>query len=223
MSDTARLLQLCSQALPVGAYAYSGGLEAAITQGVVNNADDTSAWIHGIFQQGIALLDLPAVHLAAAAWQQKDKQTIDKLNDYLQACRETSELLLEDVDMGRSLQRLLRDIGDPYPQCANPSYVVMFAVAGINRGLSPATLAEGYAFSWLENQIAAATKSVPLGQTQAQILLGDLLDSIDPALKHAATTAKEMSGTSWTFGQSLPMLALLSSQHETQTVRLYRS
>jgi urease accessory protein len=77
--------------------------------------------------------------------------------------------------------------------------------------------ATGLAWSWLENQIAAATKLVPLGQTQAQQLLSDLQRLIP------ATIATAMQVEEDDIGGSLPALAIASARHETQYTRLFRS
>ncbi|MBO6555779.1 MAG: urease accessory protein UreF [Pseudomonadales bacterium] len=227
MTSTARLLQLCSQALPVGAYAYSGGLESAISTGYVFDRQSALVWISGVFETSVAQLDLPALVLAETAWREQDQETLDLINDYLQANRESGELLLEDVDMGRSLQRLLNDLGEPHPACRSPSFVTLFAVAGVNWHIPVGELIAGYCYSWLENQVAAATKSVPLGQTDAQRMLGELLALIDAAVNAAmAIAASESAKDSledWSFGRSLPMLGLLSARHETLDARLYRS
>jgi urease accessory protein len=221
--NATRLLQLCSQALPVGAYAYSGGLESAIARGYVHDSQSTRAWVQGILQMNICHLDLPALFLAESAWREQDSDTLDRLNEYLQASRESAELLLEDVDMGRSLQRLLGNLGEPHPGCQSPSFVVLFAVAGANWQIPASDLAAGYCYSWLENQVAAATKSVPLGQTEAQQILGELLAGIDGCIESALEIAGDSADGDWRFGLSLPMLGLLSAQHETLEARLYRS
>lgn len=221
--NIARLLQLCSQALPVGAYAYSGGLESAIATGVVDDKTSTASWVGGVLEMSITQLDLPALFLAHKAWQQQDLVQIEDLNNYLQASRESSELLLEDVDMGRSLQRLLGDLNEPHPGSKSPSFVVLFAVAGCNWHIPAKELAAGYCFSWLENQIAAATKSVPLGQTDAQSILGQLIELLDGCVEEAETIAMQQDTGHWNFGMSLPRLGLLSAQHETLDARLYRS
>ena len=63
----------------------------------------------------------------------------------------------------------------------------------------------------------AATKLVPLGQTDAQLLLGLLLDEIPAAIGLAATLEDSE------IGSFLPGLALASVWHETQYSRLFRS
>lgn len=222
----ARLLQLCSPALPVGAYAYSQGLESAIHDHFVTDKTSAAAWIRGIFEDSFAQLDLPAMLRAASAWRVNDAATISSLDVYLAASRETSELLLEDKDMGRSLVRLLKSLDVVLPEMTNPSFATVFGCAGAVWGIQDEALATGFCFCFVENQVAAATKTVPLGQTVSQQMLASLAVEIEPAVKQAGQVAGELAQQEprqWSFGQSLPALAILSSRHETLEARLYRS
>lgn len=249
MNQLPRLLQLCSQALPVGAYAYSQGLEAAIFDATVHDAKSAETWIEGVFTDGFVELDLVALGVAMRAFETGPAYiaTLPELDEYLQASRETSELLLEDLEMGRALRRLLDTLDIPViPIRERPSFVTQFARAGFSWGISSQDLMSGFCFSWLENQIAAATKSIPLGQSEAQIMLGELIALIGPSVKHAASKAnavelvfehpvgehpvnenavnkKDAPSGGWEFGLSMPGLSMYSSRHEIQEARLYRS
>ena len=224
MSSLPRLLQLCSQALPVGAYAYSQGLESAIHQKTVVDAQSAGEWISGIFNHGISQLDLPALFLAYDACGRFDLKLLKGLNEYLAASRESRELLLEDVEMGRSLYRLLSTLGVDVIDIPQPSYVVQFAIAGSRWGIPAGDLATGLSFSWFENQIAVATKSIPLGQSDAQIVLSKLIELISERVLKAQQIAEAVGPPDqWHFGQSMPALAIMSSQHEVLEARMYRS
>ncbi len=224
MSNLPRLLQLCSQALPVGAYAYSQGLESAIHQKHVVDAQSAGEWIAGVFNHGISELDLPALFLAYDACESCDSVILYALNEYLAASRETRELLLEDVGMGRALYRLLLTLDVDVVDVPQPSFVVQFAIAGSRWGIPVRDLATGLSFSWFENQIAVATKSIPLGQSDAQKALSSLIELIGERVLRAENIA-ESTGSSheWQFGQSMPALAIMSSQHEVQEARMYLS
>ena len=178
MSNLPRLLQLCSQSLPVGAYAYSQGLESAIHQKTVVDAKSAGEWISGIFNHGISQLDLPALFLAYDACGRFDLKLLKELNEYLAASRESREFLLEDVEMGRALYRLLSTLDVDVIDIPQPSFVVQFAVAGRRWGIPARDLATGLSFSWFENQVAVATKSIPLGQSDAQIVLSKLIELV---------------------------------------------
>ncbi|MFB1014205.1 MAG: urease accessory UreF family protein, partial [Alteromonadaceae bacterium] len=65
--------------------------------------------------------------------------------------------------------------------------------------------------------VAAATKLVPLGQTQAQNLLFELSEQVETAMLIANKLPDDQ------IGASLPHLAMASAWHETQYTRLFRS
>ena len=215
------LLHLSSPALPVGAYAYSQGLEFAIDGGQLKTADDVSDWLQGVLLHGIGHLDLPILIRCHRAWGDKDWAAINHWNYFLRASRETSELLLEDEQLGIALSRLLADLDFPAEAIsapiAKPSFVAMFALAGSHWNIPINDLLQSFAYSWLENQVAAATKIVPLGQTTAQKLLIKLL----PTIPVAVATAQNISDDN--IGTSLPGQVLASTLHEYQYSRLFRS
>ena len=75
-SSLPRLLQLSSQNLPVGAYAYSQAQEWAVAQGTIKDGESAAEWIEGVFLFGIGQLDLPALVQAYDAVIKQDWQLI---------------------------------------------------------------------------------------------------------------------------------------------------
>ena len=214
-----RLLQLSSVSLPVGGYAFSQGMEYAIDKGWVTKQAQVADWTQLQLLQSLARVDLPVLRLAMAAWAQRDEARIIELNDLILACRETKELRLNDTAMGEALARLLRslEIETPFLRLEDISFVVLFAIAATHWQVEFDSAALGFSWSWLENQIAAATKLVPLGQTQAQLLLGEL----QPTLSEAIALSKTIDEDD--IGAGLPAVAIASCLHETQYSRLFRS
>ena len=216
-----KLLQLCSVSLPVGGYSFSQGLEYAIEAGWVSNAEQVADWLHQQLHQGLAQTDLPALHLGLAALAAGETGAVSELNQLLLACRETKELRLTDTAMGEAMRRLLRTWQIPEPEamqhCQPASFVLLFAVACAHWQIEPVAALQGFAWAWLENQVAAATKLVPLGQSQAQQLLLTLAPEILPAIGQAQTLRAAQ------IGNGMPALAIASSRHETQYSRLFRS
>lgn len=213
-----RLLQLSSVSLPVGGYSFSQGLESAIEQGWVSDEKQTADWLSWQLMESVARIDLPVLLGAMTAMDEQDSKAWQDWNDRALAHRETAELRLTETAMGEALKRLLATLAVPYPETSQEySFSALFAVAAEHWGLSPELAAQGFVWSWLENQIAAATKLVPLGQSQAQRLLGELQTKVDSAIERAAT----LNETS--MGGALPALALASCWHETQYSRLFRS
>src|SRR5690606_29613043 len=95
--------------------------------------------------------------------------------------------------------------------------VSAMAMAGQHWQTGERTLALGVLWSWLENQTGAATKLIPLGQTDAQRLLDRLLPSLGPIVDQALLLTDDE------LGAGLPGLAFASARHEHQYTRLFRS
>ena len=214
-----RLLQLVSPTLPVGAFAYSQGLEFAVDSGWIKNADETEQWLVGLMQNNLAALDLPiALRIYQALKNQHDQQ-LDYWNQYALASRETQELRLESIQLAKALLRLLNDMGEDtavlqQQQC---DWSAAFALAASRWEIAEQEMLLGYVWSWLENQLAAAIKLVPLGQTQGQILLQKIAMQIPKVI----AVAKEMKDDD--IGALAPAMVIASCQHETQYSRLFRS
>lgn len=213
----ANLLQLASPTLPVGAYSYSGGLEAAIEDGLVHDAATAERWIGDVLEFSVARLDAPLLLQCMEAFDQKDRNKILDLNERLLASRETAELRAETVQMGYSLNRLFKDLGLGQIPLTEPSFPVGYAFAVSAWQIEPAPALQAFLWAWLENQVMAAVKAVPLGQTDGQrilLSLGGLL----PSLAEKAKNMKEQDLVNFA-----PGLTMLSARHETQYSRLFRS
>lgn len=197
-----RLLQLASPTLPVGAYSYSQGLEAAVEAGIVRDAPSAERWIADVLELSVGAMEAPLL------WRMLNGEDCDAL---FLASRETAELRAETLQMGGSLALLLKDlhVGE-----ATGSYPAVYAYAARCWGIAREAALIAYLWSWLENQVMAAIKAVPLGQTDGQKMLLKLGDG----LQHLAEKAKTAEPANLA-----PGLAFLSSKHETQYSRLFRS
>lgn len=216
----AGLLQLVSPALPIGAFAWSQGLESAFELGWVNDEESLEAWVKGVLDDGLTHCDLPVLARVMRAWEDGDAAALTYWNDWLQANRETRELLEEERRLGAALVRLLGNLellpAAPGPP-ETPGYVVMFGLAAWRRGITEREALLGFAWAWLENQLAVACKALPLGQTAAQ----RIIERMRPALARAVEAASRLPDDE--LGPALPGLALASALHETQYSRLFRS
>ena len=96
-------------------------------------------------------------------------------------------------------------------------YVSMFAYAAVKWDIAFIDTASGFLWSWSENQMAAAVKLVPLGQTAGQRVLSSALEQIPQAVKLVENMRDEDIGV---LSQGL---GIASALHETQYSRLFRS
>lgn len=214
------LLQLVSPALPIGAFAWSQGLESAFELGWVSDEATLGEWLEGVLEDGLTRCDLPVLARMYDAWQADNGAAFLEWNDWLQANRETAELAAEDFRLGEAMVRLLRSL-DRLPTSSvlpsRPTYAAMFALASWQHGIPVRDSLLGFAWAWLENQLAVACKALPLGQTAAQ----RLIERLRPQLVTAVDTALALGDDE--LGPALPGLALASAHHETQYSRLFRS
>jgi len=216
-----RLLRLTSAALPVGTFAYSHGLESAVSAGWVRDATTALAWIEGVLRASVCACDVPVLLRIYRAVQGGDDRAVKRWNAWLFATRATSELQAEDRQLGTSLARLVAALGHaaaaPWASATNTTYLCVFALAAHHAGIEPQAAALGYASAWCEAQVGAAVRLVPLGQTQGQTVLARL----EPAILQATARGLELGDDQ--ISCTSPGHALASAIHETQYSRLFRS
>jgi urease accessory protein len=221
--DPRALLRLCllvSPALPVGAYAYSQGLEYAVQAGWVRDESSSFDWLQGLARHAVGTLDLPILLRLYRAWESTDAAALRFWNAQLIAARETAELRAEELHLGRALARVLAtlDVAEAASWLeAAPAFCTMFSLAAARWNISAADALCAYLWSWTENQVLAAIKLVPLGQSAGQRLLHQLIESIPGIADDAAALPDRAIGV----GTILQPIA--SALHESQYSRLFRS
>ena len=222
-SPLLQLIWLASPALPIGGFSYSEGLEAAIEQGLVHHEASATEWVVDQLHLTQSRGDMAVLAQAIPAWQRGDTARLQALNDWVMATRETAEMRLQTEQMGRSLLDWLRNLQQASDAqlsvCARlpVSYPLAMSLA-LSLAHTPLDQAlQAYAFGWAENMTQAALKAVPLGQSAGQRMLARLAREIPLAVQTAmALQDEERQAFS-------PMLAILSSRHETQYSRIFRS
>jgi urease accessory protein len=216
-----RLMQLSSALLPIGGFAYSQGLESAVERGWVGDEAALERWLGGIGRHVLARLDLPVLLAAHAAWLEGDGERARSLAELLLAQRESRELLEQDEQLGSALAAVLDNLGVPRARelrgRAGASYPVVFALGAVHFALPAPAAAHGYAFAWLEQQVGAAARLVPLGHMASQRVLSALLREVPGWIELALALPSDR------IGAVTPALALAAAWHETQYSRLFRS
>ena len=218
-----QLIWLASPALPVGGFSYSEGLEAAVDRAGVATEKAASDWLIDQLHLALTRGDLAAIAKAIPAWRRGDVDHVAELNAWVLQTRETSELRAQTEQMGRSLLEWLRNHHTASHQqiaaCAQmqPTYPIAYALAASATQAPLRDCLLAYAFGWAENMTQSAIKSVPLGQSAGQRILARLAADIPAAVDHATQL---LDSQRQAFS---PMLAILSSQHEVQYSRLFRS
>ena len=214
-------MQLCSPMLPVGAYAYSQGLEFAVSSGWIKDDDTTSFWIKGLLENSLTNLDVPLLYRLHKAWSVNDKKNVFYWNDYLYASRDSRELQAEEQQLAHALARLLGDLGISeaveWREYSRACFLSLFSLGASHWKIPINEASCGYLWMWAENQVLAAIKLVPVGQTSGQKILSSVIEII-PELVSAGLSLKDEE-----MGYTAPGQGIASALHETQYTRLFRS
>jgi len=200
------LLHLCDSLFPIGAFAYSDGLESATSDGRIATAADLRAWIDACLDETIGRLEGPAVWQAWIAVRESDWVALDALDEELTALRPSSAARRSSRAMGARLlttwsalhpdARLAElkarsRVEGPRPERApfasrvdGPTLPIAFAAACACAGIDRRPAVEAFAYTRLAATISAAMRLMPIGQTDAHALLARTLDRV-PAVADA--------------------------------------
>jgi urease accessory protein len=219
-----RLLQLGSQALPIGGYSHSQGLESAIERRMVTDEASVLRWISSVLQFSMYTFEVPSLLALRDAWVARDDASLASLNEEFIATRESAELRAATVQMGFSMRALLYVLPDlptgimaTLRSMHEPSLPCVWSAATTAWAIDSRDSTIAYVWAWAENQVLAAVKTLPLGQSAGQRLLLTLGQSIALNLEDIQI----MNGDDRS--NFAPALAILCAQHETQYSRLFRS
>ncbi|RYH10618.1 urease accessory protein UreF [Tropicimonas sp. IMCC6043] len=204
------LTQWLSPAFPVGGFAYSHGLEAAIAAGEVSDAASLERWLRAVLEQGAGRCD--AILLCHAMRGVPEATELAALAESLAASRER---WLEAREQGAAFMRAVNALTgaerDAYPL----PVAVGAAAAGLELGA--AEVAAFYLQAFAANLVSAGVRFVPLGQTEGQAVLARLRPRIVALAGAAAEAGLDEIGSA-AFGADIAAM-----RHETMDVRLFKS
>jgi urease accessory protein len=211
-ADILTLTQWLSPAYPVGGFAYSHGLEAAIDEGAVASSQDAEAWISDALEHGSGWNDALFV---VSAYDARDKDELFSIDAKARAICASSERKMETELLGQAFGTVTGDVWDLDIQ--QLSYPVSVGHAARLQNLPLLLTTKMYLQAFASNLVACATRLVPLGQTDAQKLIRNLT----PLCAHIAEKAQlagleELSSTAF-------LTDIASMRHEIQYSRIFRT
>lgn len=215
--NLARLLQLASPALPVGAYTYSQGLEWAVEAGTVTDEATALQWISDQLEWNLGRFEAPLLAQMMAACKVGAGETAQALDAQYLASRETAELRAETLQMGHSLRRLIDDLKENIAVPPAPTFMGAWSAVAVAWQSEPCEALTAWLWSWAENQTMAALKAVPLGQAAGQRILLEIGGRIPAVVERALTLGDD------DYSNFAPGFAIACARHETQYSRLFRS
>ncbi len=202
--------QWLSPAFPTGGFAYSQGMEVPMAQRELRDAAGVAAYLADILRFGTGRVD--AILLCHAARPGSDA---DALADLALALAPTAERLREIREIGAAVTALTNALnGTDHPP---RPHAVALGVAARCLDLPAERLAAMFLHAQAATLVSAATRFVPLGQTEAQIALAGLAPLILDLANEAATAPLDAIRSA-TFRADLA-----SAAHETLDVRIFRT
>ena len=219
MSEAAalqKLLTWLSPAFPVGAFAWSAGLESAIAESAVTDSDGLQNWLAGALAHGGIRTD---AILLAHAHRGADDPALAELAELCLALTPSRERHMETTITGESFAIAAKawpsDVYARLPQpCPYPIAVGAIAAAHAI-GLSETLL--GFLTATVHGQISVAVRLVPLGQSSGLKVMAALEPQV-AALALAAASAGLADLGAIAYAADIAQM-----RHETLEPRIFRS
>jgi len=219
-----RLAIWFSPAFPVGAFAYSHGLEWAVERGWVKDRAQLEAWLTDLLAHGSPANDLILLQLAAAAAQGHRLSELSALNELACALQPSAERRLETVQQGNAFLQLMTAAWT-FPALAamasrlapDVAYPIAAGIGTAGHGIAVDQALQAYAMAFVANITSAAIRLSVIGQTDGQRVIATLMPAVLAAARRAGSaTLDDLGGAAF-------RCDIASAAHETQHTRLFRS
>src|ERR1700704_4796353 len=102
-----RLLQMTSQAFPIGGYSPSYGFEGPLESALVHDEASLLRWVTDVLSYSIGKYEIPLLQRMSEAWTARDSMRLGRLNERFLATREAAEIRSATVQTGFSMRALL--------------------------------------------------------------------------------------------------------------------
>ena len=206
--DVMTLQTWFSPAFPTGAFSYSHGLESAIQDNLVKDADGLKSWVDSLLSHGSGRND--GLFLKAAY------KGVDEANDLCLALSGSKERLRETMELGQAFSRLVRasyDVNLP----DQTAYPVAIGMTAQQIGLDLTLTLQSYLQAFASNLISVGVRTIPIGQQSGQDCLIGLYPVVENMTKKIKSESLNELGTA-TFVSDI-----MAMKHENAVPRIYRT
>ncbi len=206
------LMQWLSPAYPVGSFGWSHGLEQAIADGQVTDADSLRDWLDLVLSHGAGRSDAILLGAAHAA---PDGPALATIAALAEALAPSAQRRAEALEQGAAFAATTRAVwGYALPDMAYP--VAVGRAAGL-AGLARRDVTQAYLLAFVSNLVLAAQRLMPLGQTAAQ----QVIRALGP--RCAAVAAEATAAALDDLGSAAFAIDIAAMRHETLASRIFRS
>lgn len=218
------LMTWLSPSFPVGAFAYSHGLEWAQEAGDLPNAAALESWLTAVLEYGAARNDAILFACTHRAFSAEDEANLHEVAELALALANSAERRLETVTQGNAFLLAARTswpcpaydaLAAAWP--GDVAYPVAVATAAAGHGIPMAKALPAFLQGFTANLVSASVRLGIIGQTDGQRITAALTPRV-AALAQAleAATLADLGGCAFRSD-------LAAIRHETQYSRLFRS
>jgi urease accessory protein len=228
------LMVWLSPSFPVGAFAYSHGIEWVVEAGDIKDAATLESWLDDLLAHGGPWSDAVLLACAHRAAERGDQAALAEVTELAAAFAPSKERRLETLKQGEAFLQAVRaawpcaalDLLSTSPQRGKGrgeeagtavAFPVAVGVTAAGHGIALAETLEAFLLALVTNLVSAAVRLVPLGQTEAAQTVARLTPNVRAiAARAAAATLDDLGGAALRSD-------IASMRHETQHTRLFRS
>ena len=197
-----------SPAFPTGAFSYSHGMESAIQDNLVKDADGLKNWVDSLLSHGSGRND--GLFLKAAY------QGVAEANSLCLALCGSKERLRETTELGQAFSRVVRaSYNIKLPD--QTAYPVAIGMTAQQIGLDLTLTLQSYLQAFASNLISVGVRTIPIGQQAGQ----DCLIGLYPVIQNMTKQIK--SGSLDELGTATFVSDLMAMKHEKCVPRIYRT
>nr|WP_235885205.1 urease accessory protein UreF [Bradyrhizobium frederickii] len=219
-----RLMTWLSPAFPVGGFSYSSGIEWAVEAGDIVDIATLADWLDAMLGDGSGFCDATFLVHAYRAAEAGDEAALNDIAELAAAFVPSREQQLETSSQGRAFIDITRaawnaeGLDAMVAACRTAMvYPVAVGVVAAQHGVPLAPTLHAFLHALVSNWISAASRLIPLGQTDSQRVLVRLEAAV------TATADRALNATLDDLGSATFRADLASLRHETQYTRLFRS
>lgn len=215
-----------SPSFPVGGFSYSHGLEWAVEDGTIHDADRLQAWLTDVLRYGACWSDAVILFHGHRAASAGDTAVVVEINTLAVALQPSKERRLESTAQGRAFlttvaatwpNERLAGFADLFTDEPDVAYPLAVALAAAAHHVPPSLTANAYLGAVVANLVSAGLRAIPLGQTDGQRVVAALSPLVESLADRAALAPLDrLGGSAW-------RADIASMKHETQYTRLFRS
>ncbi len=214
LAALARLLVWTSPAFPIGAFAYSHGLEAAVAQSQVRDGDGLFAWIETLLLHGSGWNDLVFLRQAHRLRGPEAGADWADLAALARASAGSAERRRETLDLGQAFAEAAAPWGAD-AELHGLAYPLAFGALAAREGVPLRPLLLAFAHGFAANLVSVAVRLVPLGQREGVRVLKRLEPVLETAARRAAGSTLD------DLGSAAILSDIAALRHETLQPRLF--